>query len=199
MIILQIEQQTAEWEEARIGVPTASCFDKIVTTKGEDSKQAQKYMYQLAGEKVAGFREEGYTNGIMQRGIEIEAEARSFYELRDDVTVQEVGICFKDDERKYGCSPDGLVGEEGMVEFKCPIMSTHVGYLLDNCLPTEYFQQVQGQLFITGRKWCDFVSYYPGLKPLVVRVLRDEEFIAKLEEKLNKFCIELQKTVEVIS
>ena len=197
MKIIQCEQQTPEWFQARCGVPSTSNFDKIVTTKGEPSKQAEKYMFRLAGERITGSQEETYQNQAMQRGCELEAEARSFYELMTGETVEQVGFCLTDDSRA-GCSPDGIVGEDGLIEIKCPMMATHVGYLLDNKLPTDYFQQTQGQLFVTGRKWLDFISYYPAMKPLVIRVERDEEFIKKLEVELKVFCEKLEETVNKI-
>ena len=199
MICLNVEQGSDDWFKARLGIPTASEFDKIVTTKGEPSKQAQKYLYQLAGEKVSGFKDEPYTNAAMLRGSQLEAEAKEFYTLTQEVDIEEVGFCFMDEKRKFGCSPDGLVGEDGLIEIKCPLVSTHVGYLLDGGLPTEYFQQVQGQLFVTGRKWTDFISYFPGLKPLKIRVFRDEAFISKLRDALNSFCLELDEVVKQIS
>lgn len=197
MIVIDCVQGSEEWKAVRVGVPSASNFDKIVTTKGEPSKQAQKYMYQLAGERVSGIREEGFQNDAMKRGVELEAEARSEYELIESLEIQQVGFCF-DDLKRYGCSPDGLVGKQGMVQFKCPLLSTHIGYLIDGTFPMDYFQQVQGELFVTGRKWTDFVSYYPGLKRFKVRVERNEEFISKLKTELDKFCNELEKTVEKI-
>lgn len=198
MITLDIEQGSVEWLSARCGIPTASNFDKIVTTKGELSKQAQKYLYQLAGERVTGIPSENFESTWMARGKEVEQEARDFYELMSNETVEQVGICYLNEDKKVGCSPDGLVGEEGLLELKCPAIFTHVGYLVEGKLPTEYFTQVQGQLFVTGRKWSDFVSYYPGIRPLIVRVQRDEEFIKKLESALNDFCKQLEETVERI-
>lgn len=199
MIALEIEQGTEEWKKARLGIPTASNFDSIVTTKGDPSKQAQKYLYRLAGERVSGVGEETYQNAAMARGIELEAEARAFYELTHEVTVKQVGICYPDEKKRFSCSPDGLVGEAGLIEIKCPLIATHVGYLLDCTLPMDYWQQVQGQLLVTGREWCDFISYYPGLKPLIVRVERDNAFIFKLLEALNAFCKELDSVVKRIS
>jgi hypothetical protein len=125
---------------------------------------------------------------------ELEAEARSLYELTNDVKVEQVGFCLSDDG-KAGCSPDGLVGKKGLLEIKCPSMAIHIGYLLDNSVPTDYFQQVQGQLFITGREWLDFISYYPAIRPMLVRVKRDNEFIEKLETELNIFCEKLEKLI----
>ena len=196
MITLDIEQGTEEWSKARLGIPTASCFDKIVTTKGEPSKQAQKYMWQLAAEKITGMSEDGFRSGWTQRGNDVEAEAREFYELLNNCEVQRVGVCYRNEDKKFSCSPDGLIGEDGGLEIKCPSASVHIGYLLDGKLPTEYFTQVQGNLFITGRQWWDFVSYSPGIKPLIVRVSPDKEFISKLATSLDNFCNELEKITE---
>ncbi len=197
MITLDCEQGSAEWLALRCGLPTASNFDKLVTAKGEPSKQAQKYLYALAAEKVSGIKEEGFQSQAMQKGIENEAEAVAYYELTQGVDVQTVGFCLHDSKR-FGASPDRLVGSEGLLEIKCPLPHTHVGYLLEENLLADYFQQVQGQLFVTGRKWCDLMSYSRGLKPLIIRVQRDEAFILKLQSALETFCNELEKTVEKI-
>jgi hypothetical protein len=193
MKIYEFEQGTPEWHEIRCGIPTASCFDQIVTTKGDPSKQRTKYMYKLAGERLAGKAEESYQNGPMLRGKELEAEARSLYQIIKDLPVKTVGFCLADG---YGASPDSLVGENGGLEIKCPIMSTHVGYLLENRMPTDYFQQVQGNLLVTGREWWDFVSYYPAIRPLIVRIERDEVFIRALKAELTNFCQNLDEIVE---
>jgi hypothetical protein len=163
--------------------------------KGERSKQYQKYLYQLAGEQITGTREETYQNGAMLRGIEMEAEARKLYEMLHDVEVEQVGLCFQDDKMSFGASPDGLVGDDGLVEFKCPILSTIVEYALKGNLVSDYFQQLQGQLLVTGRKWVDAVAYYPNFPPIIVRVERDEKLISALEKELGLFCQELLETV----
>lgn len=198
MVVANCVQGSPEWFAARCGIPTASNFDKIVTTKGEPSKQAQKYLYQLAGERITGRTEEGFKNAAMERGQEVEAEARNLYEMVNDLKIEQVGVCYPDEKKLCAASPDGLVGRDGLIELKCPLVHTHVGYLLDNCLPTEYFTQTQGQLYVTGRKWVDFMSYFPGLKPLIIRVTRNEEFIAKLDAELKAFNAELVKVTEKI-
>jgi len=197
IIIDNIEQGSLEWFKLKAGKPSASSFDKIVTTKGEPSKSRKSYLYKLAGEKVTGFRSEGFQSDAMLHGIETEQEAVNMYELQTGVECEKVGVVYKDEERKFLCSPDRIVGD-GILEVKCPQIATHVEYLLGNKLPTKYFQQVQGQLFITGAEWCDFMSYYQGLKPLIVRVTRDETFISALNSELNRFCFELDKIVEEI-
>jgi len=195
MRIIDCIQGTPEWFAARLGVPSASNFDKIVTTKGEPSKQAQEYMYKLAGEYVSGSQEDTYQNAAMLRGTELEDEARAYYQMLNDVMVQQVGFCIADG---FGCSPDGLVGEHGLVEIKCPSVAVHVEYILNGKLPTAYFQQVQGQLLVTGREWCDFISYYPLLRPFIIRVGRDSDFIDTLAKELKSFCKQLNETSERI-
>lgn len=192
MITLDVPQGSPEWFSARLGIPTASCFDKLVTSKGEPSKQAQKYLWQLAGERVTGKTEESYQSGPMQRGKEVEAEAVALYEMIHSVQTTEVGICYPNEKKLMAASPDRLIGKDGLLEMKCPLIYTHVGYILDGELPTDYFQQVQGELYITGRKWADFMSYYPGLKPLILRVERDEKFIKALAIELEVFCKKLE-------
>lgn len=192
MQVHNCEQNTPEWFAVRLGVPSASNFDKIITLKGDPSKQSEKYLFKLAGEKVSGKQEDGYQNASMLRGIEIESEAKQMYELVKGVMVESVGFCTLDG---FGCSPDGLVGDEGLIEIKCPTIAVHVEYLLDGRLPSEYFQQVQGQLLVTGRKWTDFISYYPGLKPLIVRVYPDEKFHKALKAELGTFCSKLNEVI----
>ena len=195
MKIIECTQGTPEWHKARCGVPSASNFDKLVCLDGKPSKQRVKYLWQCAGEAITGVAEETYTNAAMERGKVMEAEARDLYHIVTGAEVNEVGFCVSDG---YGCSPDGLVGENGLIEIKCPNIATHVGYLLANELPSDYVQQVQGQLLVTGRKWLDFVSYYPGLKPLIVRVKPDKKFLASLEAELKNFCAELQEVIKKI-
>lgn len=192
MKILDVVQNSPEWFAARCGIPSASNFDKIICINGKQSKQRTKYLYQLAGERIAGKSEETYQNGVMLRGIEMEVEARQLYELITGQGVEQVGFCLAEG---YGASPDGLVADKGALEIKCPIISTHVGYLLDNKLPSDYFQQTQGQLLVTGREWVDFMSYYPGLKPLIIRVTRNGIFLRQLEAELKLFCTELDALV----
>jgi len=195
MEIINCDQGTEEWFAARCGIPSSSNFDKIVTTKGEPSKQAEKYGYKLAGEAIAGKAEETYKNSAMERGTILEDEARQLYQIVNDVEVEQVGFCKLEG---FGCSPDGLVGDKGMLEIKCPMMATHVEYLLKGKMPTTYFQQVQGQLLVMGREWCDFMSYYPGIKPFAIRVERDEKFLALLKLELKLFCLNLEETINKI-
>jgi len=198
MKIIDVQQGSPEWFSARVGIPTSSNFDKIITTEGKPSKQRIRSMYQLAGERIIGKSEDGYKNDIMLRGQEREAEARELYELMTGKTVEQVGLCVTEGEAVFGASPDGLIGNDGLLEIKCPIISTQVSYLLEGTLPKEYFQQLQGQLLVTGRKWVDFLSYYPAMKPLLIRVTPDKEFQKKLQVELELFCSELNEVVKKI-
>lgn len=195
MQIINCEQNSEEWYKARCGIPTASGFSNILTSVGKPSKSKDKYLYQLAGERIIGVAEEAYQSSHMERGKEVEEEARDYYEMVKDSPINQVGFCLAD---RCGCSPDGLVGEDGMVEIKCPKIATHISYLLEGKLPTAYFQQVQGQLYVTGRKWVDFLSYYPALKPFIIRVERDQNFLDSLAMELQIFCEDLETLIEKI-
>lgn len=198
MEIIDVIQGSPEWFKIRTGIPTSSNFDKIVTTKGVPSSQAKKYLYKLAGEFISGIPENTYQSAAMERGCILEPEARSLYEVVRNVEVTEVGFCISDTVNKFGASPDGLVEEDGLLEIKCPNLATHVGYLIENKLPSDYIQQVQGQLLVTKRRWCDFMSYYPGLRPLIVRVKKDDIFLTRMGSELHLFCERLQETINKI-
>ena len=197
MKIILCEQGTPEWNAIRCGIPTSSNFDKIITSDGKPSKQREKYLYTVAGEKVSGIKEETYQSFAMQQGVIKEEEARDYYKMHHDVEVQKVGFCLSDDGT-YGCSPDGLVGKDGGLEIKCPQIHTHVGYMIKGKLLEDYFQQAQGSLFVTGRKWWDIMSYYAGLKPVIIRVTPDKAFHKALEIELEIFTRELKELVEKI-
>ena len=194
MIIWEGEQGSEEWLKARLGIPTASEFDKIMTTKGAISTQRQKLIYRLAGERLTGIVPTNYASAAMQRGTELEPEARAFFELITGHRVDLVGLCYKDEKRDTGCSPDGLIGEDEGVEIKCPNVETHIEYMVKGVLPTAYLQQVQGSLFVTGRKRWHFFSYYPSMKPFHLIVERDELWIAQFSKILADFNKELDET-----
>lgn len=199
MITIDCEQNTPEWAAIRTKLPTASNFHKIITTKGKPSEQKEKYMYQLAGESITGVPEPTYQSLSMLRGIEMEDEAREYYSFLTGQEVQRVGFCLQDKNGvKYGCSPDGLIGDDGIVEIKCPSLAVHVEYLLGNKLPTAYFQQVHGEILCTERKWNDFFSYYPGMKPFLLRVYPDQPFLQALSVELEIFSKDLKEIIERI-
>jgi len=197
MIILDVPQLSEEWFAARTGIPSASHFDKIVTSTGAPSKQSEKYLYQLAAERITSIKEKGYTSDAMKRGVELEAEARNLFEMTHDVTVKQVGLCYQDESKLFSCSPDGLMEDSG-IEIKCPLSYTHVGYLFNGGLPTEYIQQVQGSMLITGFSSWFFMSYFPGLPALIINVKRDAILCAKLQAALALFCKELDAVTEKI-
>ena len=196
MKVYSMDQGTEEWFACKIGIPSAGSMDKIVTPTGKKSTQYKQYMYRLAGEIMTGqYQGNTYTNPAMERGTEMEAEARQVYELRTGVTVSQIGFCVRDDELA-GCSPDGLVGDDGGLEIKCPLVNTHVEYLLAGGMPTKYRSQVQTSLFVTGREWWDFMSYFPGMDPVVERITPDPVFQKMLAETLTEFQKDLTATLE---
>jgi hypothetical protein len=138
---------------------------------------------------ITGKMEETYSNAIMEYGIETEPEARKVYEILFEIEVMTAGFIMPDEDTKYhewvGISPDGLLPEEGILEIKCPLMRTHLEYIEANKLPSEYRYQVQGELFVTGLKYCDFMSYVPGMKSFIIRVFPDLELFAEFERRLD--------------
>lgn len=181
-------QYSPEWYEARRGVPTASRFSDIMGKKMTLLAGAETYIDELIADTVRldpNMLTERPATSAMKHGTECEPEARAWYEFNHNVTVQLVGFCLTDDET-LGCSPDFLVGDEGVGELKCPQPKTHVSYLRAGTLPDDYRAQVHGHLIVTGRPWCDFLSYCPGFPPLLVRVVPDE-YTAKLRAVLAEF------------
>lgn len=195
IIIDSYAQGSPGWFQARLGNPGASNASKIITTKGEPSKQATEYMYQLAGELIAGKPEETYQSFNMQKGTEREAEARMVFEMENEIEVRQVALVYKDEKRMFHCSPDGLIGNDSGIEIKCPMLKTHVSYLLAGKLPTDYFGQVQMSLYVTEREHWTFCSYYPDLPMFKIRVERDEKYIKLLSDELDRFCYDLAALV----
>ena len=200
MIISNCLQLSESWFIEHAGIPGASSMDKIITSTGKRSTQRKDYMYRLAAESMLGVRESGYTNAAMEEGTAREEESRDYFSFLYDVEVHQVGMCYKDEQKKFLCSPDGLivdpvVGVTSGLEMKNPLAKTHVEYLDKKVLPTKYFVQVQASLFITELEYWNFLSYYPGLDPLIVRVYPDREFHRKLEIELNTFCAELAQLI----
>ena len=188
MIILDCIQQSDVWHKARAGVVTASEMNKIHTSTGKESKQAEVYMETLLMEWLKGGPVDSYTNKWMEQGKQFEQDALDTYAFEADAKVTPVGFVYSDERKLIGCSPDSLVGEEGLVEAKCPKASTQVHYYLRaGVVPTDYVVQIQGQMMVTTRKWCDFVSYFPGADTLTIRVLRDDRFIMGLRAAIEAF------------
>lgn len=192
MKIISCVQGSPEWFAARKGIPTASNFDKILTPKTQKpSSSIDEYIYELIAEsRCLTPPPSEYRSAAMQHGVQYEREARHWYELERGVDVRQVGFCVEhfgpEPTGRFGCSPDGLVGEDGGLELKCPTGKVHVKYLLAGVLPDEHKCQVHGCLAVTGRQWWDYLSYCPGLPPLLVRVTPNS-FTAALMGALKQF------------
>ena len=199
MIISEVEQLSDLWFAEHAGVPGSASNDKIITSTGKRSTQRKDHMYKLTAEALLGEKEHGYTNPTMDEGTAREEEARDYFSFLRDVEVHQVGMCYRDEQKKYLCSPDGLIKEGDKwvagLEMKNPLAKTHVKYLIDGKLPTKYYVQVQSSLFITGLPLWYFLSYYPGLDPFIIEVYPDLEFHKKLETELDSFCLELAKMI----
>lgn len=196
MKIYNVEQNTEEWFQVRSGIPTASCFDKILSPTGKLSTQATNYMNMLLAENITNKALNTWEGSQWtERGAELEPDAKQFYEFTNNVELESVGFITN---YNVGCSPDSLVGDDGLLEIKCPAPHTHIEYLLNQKVPTKYIPQIQGQLYVTNRKWCDWMSYHPELPSLIIRVERDESYITKLSAELNKFLKNLERKKQLI-
>lgn len=191
MKIHEVEQGTIEWMQARLGIPTASQFDRIITAKKLKPSSAQtKYRAELLAEWLLGQPLEWGTSAWMERGVDLESEARRYYELQEDADVRRVGFVTHENGL-VGGSPDGLVGDDGILEIKCPAAHTHVAYMLGE--DPDYIGQVQGYMWLTERDWTDVLSYNPHLPPVINRVHRDEKYAEALVPELEKFTDRLEK------
>lgn len=193
MIVHECPQGSPQWHELRRGKPTASVFKDIVTpAKGELSKTSTKLAHKLLAERFLGYPLESFSSAAMQAGREGEPLARAWYEFAKDCEVREVGICFTDDGR-IGASPDGIVGR-GLIEIKCPNADTHVGYMLAaDGIAGDYKPQIHGQLWVCEAEWLDSVSYCPPFPPRLVRIQRDEKYIATLSAAVDQFADQLDE------
>ena len=198
MIIHTMPQGTEEWYTARCGHVSASMFSAVMA-KGQ-GKTRHSYMMKLLAERLSGIAQETYSNKAMEAGVETEPLAREYYESTNDLIVEQVG--FIEVNEDLGCSPDGLIDIDGTLEIKCPLPSTHLQYILDDKFPTTYRAQVQGQLWVSEREWCDFVSFAPTIKarPMFTkRVHRDERYIDTLEVEVERFIVELKELEKKIA
>jgi len=197
MIISQHEQRSIGWMQERIGLPTASKFAEIITTKGmptADSKRT-KFMEELAGEIITGRPTKRYVSAPMKAGTEKEDDARLLYEIIKGVDVQTVGLCYKDEQKLFGASPDGLIDPNGGFETKNAEPATQIMRFRTSWNGMEHFQQVQGCIFICEREWWDLQSYCEKMHPIIIRFYRNEPFIKKLDQALNQFHEELMLLV----
>lgn len=198
--MIDVEQGSPEWFAIRCGKVTASrVADIVARTKSGPSASRANYAAQLIAERLTGEVSESYTNAAMEWGTAMEPEARVAYEFLHNSTVAKVGFVLHPKIEMSGASPDGLVGDTGLVEIKCPNTATHIETLISKTVPGKYLTQMQWQMACTGRAWCDFVSYDPRLpesmRLFVQRVLRDDKQIAELEGDVTAFLFEVASAV----
>lgn len=192
-----IAQRTEEWKRQRLGLVTASrVVDVLAKTKSGYGASRANYMAELLCERLTGEPADRFTSAEMQRGTELEPQARAAYAFIQGVSVQETGFVLHPVISGFGASPDGLVGDVGLVEIKVPNTATHVDYLLSQTVPGKYVTQMMAQMACTGRTFCDFVSFDPRLPDelqlFVKRVHRDKDAIAEMEREIETFLDELK-------
>lgn len=196
----KVEQGSDEWKRLRLGHITASnVADVMAKGKGGEATTRYKYKMRLVAERLTNEVPESYSNSAMEWGVQMEPIARMQYEAKADVLVDKTGFWYHPSIDWVGVSPDGLVGDDGLVEIKCPNTTTHIDYLFANKVPAEYYKQVQCQLWVTGRQWCDFVSFDPRLPSrnqlFIIRTNRDEELIKEMESEVVKFLAEVEELI----
>lgn len=203
MLINNCEQGSQEWLDARAGFVSASNAGILLTPTGKPSKGSKidTYANKLIAERIIGkSTESGFQSDAMARGVELEEGARGWYEMATGLEVKEVGLIESGD---LSCSPDGLIFEDGKIvkglEIKCPLASTHIGYLLKGVIPNIYIPQVQLSMLVCEINEWDFLSYHPDLEPLLITVNRDEEWIDAFNEVLTPFIDRVNEGVNTIS
>lgn len=191
-----MDQRSEEWFAARLGRATASKIaDVMAKTKSGPSASRENYAVQLITERLTGSAGEGFSNAAMQWGTDCEPRARAAYEFETGATVIEVGFIDHPTLAMSGASPDGMVGDAGLIEIKCPNTATHLATLEGGKLANKYLLQMQWQMACTGRAWCDFASYDPRLPVAmqlhVERVARDDALITEIEAEVGAFLTEI--------
>lgn len=196
-----IEQGSQAWLQMRLGKLTASRMADVLAAKTTAARR--NYMAQLVAERLTGSIGESFTSGPMAWGTDHEPIARAEYEILTDSTVDQVAFVDHPVIAWCGASPDGVIGDDGLIEIKCPNTATHIDYLLGKKPPTKYLPQMALQLACTGRKWCDFVSYDPRMperhRMFVVRYKPDAAYLAKIEEEAQLFLGEVSAMIEALS
>ena len=186
MQVHDMEQGTPEWFAVRQGLATSSQFSTVLA-KGQ-GKTRKTYLYKLAGERLTGEPTDSFSNRHMERGHEMEPQAREFYAFMEDVEPRQVGFITN---HGAGASPDSLVGESGMLEIKTKLPHLMLEAHERGKFPPEHYAQCQGQLWVAEREWCDLICYWPRMKPLIVRAYRDEEYLKTLADEVARFNDEL--------
>jgi putative phage-type endonuclease len=189
------EQRSEAWFEERLGKATASRFsDVLAKTKSGPSASRQNYLLQLVCERLTHKKQEDFSTPAMQWGIDNEPNAKAAYEYFQGRSVVETGFLVSPEHPWVGGSPDGLIGGEGLIEIKCPMTAAHITTVRHG-MPSKHAPQVQGLLWISGRAWCDFVSFDPRLPPgldlYVQRITRDDEYIQVLSTEILTFLDEV--------
>lgn len=195
-----MNQGTAEWLAARAGLVTASRIaDVMAKTKTGESASRANYRAQLVAERLTGKPQESFSNAAMQWGTEQEPMARSAYEIQRGEMIEQVGLILHPSITMAGASPDGLIGDKGLIEIKCPNTATHIDYATSGKAPTKYELQMLWQMECTGREWCDFVSYDPrmpfDMQLFIVRFHRDEKRISEIIAEVTKLNAEIEEQI----
>jgi putative phage-type endonuclease len=198
-----MEQRSPEWYAARLGKVTASRIaDLMAKTKTGYSTSRANYMAELVCERLTGSPADNYVSPAMQWGIDNEVNAKAAYSFMTDRTIQDEGFINHAGIEMAGCSPDGLIGADGLIEIKCPNTSTHLEMLLTEVIDGKYIQQMQFQMACAGREWCDFVSFDPRLPPAmqlwIKRVNRDQAKIDDIHGEVIGFLVELNDKVSAL-
>jgi putative phage-type endonuclease len=197
-----LEQGSLEWKMARLGHVSASNIAAVMMKgKGDyESSTRRTYKIKLVAERLTNLPQEAYKNAAMEWGNETEPFARMAYEARMNVLVDKTGFWKHKHIDWIGVSPDGLVNDDGLIEIKCPNTTTHLEYIFDDWVPAEYYKQIQMQLWVTGRQWCDFVSYDPRLPAnnqlFIKRIEWDGEFCVTMSAEVEKFLSEVQAIID---
>lgn len=204
MAIHEFDQSSPEWVVCRIGRITGSRVpDALKTIKsGAFAASRIDYAYDLALERLTGEPQGPDLSNVswVQDGKAWEADARALYEFRYNVTVEQIGFATHDELPMFGASPDGLIGDDGVLEIKAPKAKTHLQYLLGKVPPADYLGQMDAEIVCTGRKWCDFVSYNPKFPPhlqfFCVRYTPEQEKLRELEKAVVVFDGEVEAILE---
>jgi exodeoxyribonuclease (lambda-induced) len=193
-MIIQVEQNSDAWFEARLGKLTASDAHAIMTA----GKGLETLVWEKVGETLTGKPKQSFVNEVMEKGHELEMEARNNYEITTGNLVKTTGFHVLDDLPDVGCSPDGLIGEDGLVEIKCPTPAIYARFMYENVIDPKYKAQIQMQMWITKRKWCDFVVYNPDFEKstIITKYKRDEEIIDKIAGGVAKGVAQLHEILE---
>lgn len=192
-----IEQNSDEWFDIKLGMFSASTCPELLmdkSTKGYTGLINRIVEERITGEKCENNLFKG--NAFTERGHEFEGIAREDYEIRNLQVVKQVGVVILDDWTL--CSPDGLINDDTLHQIKCPIFSTQKEYLEKKKIPTNYYKQMQFELFVTGRNYNVFTSYHPKLRPLDITIERDEQMIEQIKIRLEEAKIEVKKEIERI-